>query len=553
MPGKSRNVHPILGLVLLGLVLTTLPLSLSTPAAAQDSILDLRGGDRSGTDRGSRTLGRDHSDRAMKRDTKDHATDRYHGGGHGGVRGGFGAGLGIGIGGAVLEQLMAPPPASNTAEGSKSTSKKNATRNESHAASKASRVDARNTTDKGEPHLSQQPVGGGNNGQSGVPPRGERRFVADEVITEFRPNATQQAIDQIARQYSLTLLESQNFELIGNRLFRWRIGGRSSLRDVIGRLEDERVVASAQPNYIFNLQEDAGAISTDKLGDASQYVLGKLQIGEAHQVATGKNILVAVIDSEIDLKHPDLNATIAKSFDGLGSEQSPHKHGTAMAGAIASHGKLLGIAPGVQLLAARVFDNTPEQAKGASFTIYKGLQWAADNGARVVNMSFSGPADPDLHRFLAAVFKNGLVLIAAAGNAGPDSGPSYPASDPDVIAVTATDNNDSVFKMASRGQYIAVAAPGVEIIALAPGESYQLTTGTSVAAAHVSGIAALMLEHQPTLKPADIRSILMTTAKPLATGKRSDFGAGLVNAYRAVAQPDGKSAGADDGNAEAKK
>ena len=127
------------------------------------------------------------------------------------------------------------------------------------------------------------------------------------------------------------------------------------------------------------------------------------------------------------------------------------------------------------------------------------------------------------------------MLIAAAGNAGPQSEPLYPAADPNVIAVTATDSDDHLFKMANRGRYIAVAAPGVDILALAPGGAYQLSTGTSIAAAHVSGIAALLLERKPSLKPADIRAVLIATAKPPGPPvPDSDFGAGLVSAYRAV-------------------
>ena len=379
-----------------------------------------------------------------------------------------------------------------------------------------------------------------------MPPRGEQRYVPDEVITAFSSSASPQAIDQIARRYNLTRLESQSFPLIGSTFYRWRIGGRRPVADIVGAIEDERIVASAQPNYVFTLQEDATKISSDTRGDAAQYVLRKLQIEQAHQVATGKNILVAVIDSEIDVKNPDLDGTIVRNFNALDGEENPHQHGTAIAGAIAAHGKLLGVAPGAQLLAARAFGDTPGVAKGTSFAIYKSLQWAADNGARVVNMSFAGPADPALHRMLAAAYEKDIVLIAAAGNAGPNSPPLYPAADSSVIAVTATDSNDSLFKMANRGQYIAVAAPGVEILALAPGESYQITTGTSVAAAHASGIAALLLERKPSLKPRDIRAILMTTAKPLGlTGQHSDFGSGLVNAYRAVTSRDGKSLGKD--------
>ena len=153
-----------------------------------------------------------------------------------------------------------------------------------------------------------------------------------------------------------------------------------------------------------------------------------------------------------------------------------------------------------------------------------------------------------MHRMLTAAYEKGIVLVAAAGNAGPKSAPLYPAADPDVIAVTATDSNDGLFNMANRGSYIAVAAPGVEILALAPGDSYQVTTGTSVAAAHVSGIAAMLLEENPSLTPAEVRSIIMSTAKPLGSaGQQADFGAGLADAYQAVTTiQSGKPAGTED-------
>ena len=389
---------------------------------------------------------------------------------------------------------------------------------------------------------------GANVAGSGVPPRTERRYVPDEVITEFSSTATPQSIDLLARRYNLTRLESQAFSLIGVTIYRWHINGRRSVPDTIGAIEDQRIVARVQPNYLFALQEDATRVSARTSGgDSPQYALGKLQIERAHQVATGKNIPIAVIDSEIDMKHPDLEGTIAKSFDALGGDETPQSHGTAMAGAIAAHGKLSGTAVGPRLLAARAFDNTAGGAKATSFAIYKSLQWAADNGARVINMSFAGPADPNMHRMLTAAYDKGIVLVAAAGNAGPNSAPLYPAADPDVIAVTATDSNDGLFKMANRGSYIAVAAPGVEILALAPGNSYQVTTGTSVAAAHVSGIAAMLLEENPSLTPAAVRSIIMSTAKPLGSGgQQTDFGAGLADAYQAVTSLNGKPPGKED-------
>jgi subtilisin family serine protease len=150
-------------------------------------------------------------------------------------------------------------------------------------------------------------------------------------------------------------------------------------------------------------------------------------------------------------------------------------------------------------------------------------------------MSFAGPSDPQLRNALAAAYKKGMVLIAAAGNAGPSSPPLYPGADPNVIAVTATDSRDAVFAGANRGNYVALAAPGVDVFAPAPDGTYQLTTGTSVAAAEVSGIAALLIERNPALTPADVRRILTSTAKRLGPKARDpNYGAGLVNAFDAV-------------------
>jgi hypothetical protein len=459
--------------------------------------------------------------------------------------GGFGRPMMGGAGAMRGRGMMGPRRDSGRAGGSHSTGDRRGTHYEGGAGSRRTIIGRGFNGDSGPIVTDRlQRSGGGNGRGSGVPARGERRFVADEIVVEFSSGATPQAIDQLARRYNLTQLESQSFPMIGSTFFRWRIPRGRSVPDLVGVIEDDRIVASAQPNYVYTLQQDAANSSPSTHGDAAQYVLGKLQVEQAHRVATGKNILVAVIDSEIDAKHPDLDGTVVKSLDELGGEENPPEHGTAIAGAIAAHGKLLGIAPGVRLFAVRAFDDTPGKSKGTSFAIYKSLQSAADGGARVVNMSFVGPADPDLHRMLAAAYAKDMVLIAAAGNAGPDSAPLYPGADPDVIAVTATDSRDGLFKMANRGAYIAVASPGVEIIALAPGRAYQIATGTSVAAAHVSGIAALLLELKPSLKPKDIRAIIMSTAKPHA-----DFGAGLVNAYRAVILLNAKPAGKDDAQA----
>ena len=144
-------------------------------------------------------------------------------------------------------------------------------------------------------------------------------------------------------------------------------------------------------------------------------------------------------------------------------------------------------------------------------------------------------ADPALSRELAAAKAKGAVLIAASGNFGPKSPPQYPAADPNVIAVSATDADDRMFGASNIGPHVAVAAPGVDILLPSPGNDYRLISGTSFSAAYVSGVAALVLQRAPGLTPDAVRKILEQTAKDLGpAGRDPEFGAGLVDAYQAI-------------------
>ena len=248
-----------------------------------------------------------------------------------------------------------------------------------------------------------------------------------------------------------------------------------------------------------------------------------------------------MIDSEIDGAHPDLSGTITNRYDATGVEDSPHAHGTGMAGAIVSHQKLLGVAPGARIIAIRAF-SARANSESTTYNILRGIDWAVDNNVRIINMSFAGPRDPSLERALKAAYDKGVVLVAAAGNAGPRAPALYPAADPHVIAVTATDMDDRLFAGANRGNHVAIAAPGVDILVPAPAGEYQVTTGTSVATAHISGVIALMLERNAKLTPADVRKILLGSAKRL--GPVNMFGAGLVDPVRAVEMSTPRSAAA---------
>ena len=368
--------------------------------------------------------------------------------------------------------------------------------------------------------------------RSGAPPAGERRFVPDEVVVGLPSNLSRQAVDELARRHGLAHVESQSIGLLGTTFHRWRITDRRPVADVIRAIEAEGGVSRAQPNYRYTLQQaQTAAIELEAL----QYALAKLRLPQAHRVATGEKVLVAVIDTRIDAAHPEIAGLVAGSFDATNAAGPPHRHGTAMAGAIVAHARLRGVAPAARVLAIHAFDASGTATDGTTLTILRGIDWAVARGARVINMSFAGPNDPGLARGLAAARQKGVVLVAAAGNAGPKSPPLFPAADPNVIAVTATNADDKLLPAANRGRHIAVAAPGVDIVGPAPGGTYQLSTGTSVAAAHVSGVVALLLGRKPDLTPDAVRRILLSSAADLGPKGRDDqFGAGLTDAYGAV-------------------
>jgi subtilisin family serine protease len=226
---------------------------------------------------------------------------------------------------------------------------------------------------------------------------------------------------------------------------------------------------------------------------------------------------------------------IADTFDAVRAGNSAHPHGTAVAGAIAAHARLKGSAPAARILAAQAFDRGQDRTEGNGFTVAKAIYWATDRGARVINMSFAGMRDPSIEQSMRYARQKGVILVAAAGNKGPLSAPLFPAANPDVIAVTATDQNDKVFPAANRGKHIAVAAPGVELFLPGLNGTYQEISGTSFAAAEVSGAIALLIERKHDLTHDDARRILMSTARDLGPpGFDPHFGAGLVDAYRAV-------------------
>ena len=358
------------------------------------------------------------------------------------------------------------------------------------------------------------------------------RAVQNELVAEIDSALSDSEADALARRHGLERIASQKFPLVLGTVGLFRIIDRRPTDTVRRELAADAGVKSVQPNFRYVLQDQKKTLTE---GDSAQYAVAQLRLPQAHTLARGMNVTIAVIDSGIDVKHPELVNSIADTFDALGSKEGPHVHGTGIAGAIAAHARLMGSAPEARLLAIRAFGGAAGGAESSSYVILKGLDYAVEHGAQIVNMSFAGPKDPLIERGIAATAARGILLVAAAGNAGAKSPPLYPAANPNVIAVSGTDAQERLFAASNRGVHIAIAAPGLDIFLPAPDEKYQITSGTSFSAAYISGVAALIMERNPALKPNDVRAILLKTARDLGAPGRDDlFGAGEADAFAAV-------------------
>jgi subtilisin family serine protease len=269
-----------------------------------------------------------------------------------------------------------------------------------------------------------------------------------------------------------------------------------------------------------------------------QYAVAKLGVPEVHRTNRGEGILVAVIDSGVDAGHPALKGAVLEEFEAVETKKgATDTHGTAVASIIAAREGMTGVAPQAMLLSIKAFapDGKYGRTLGNTYDLLRGIDWAVKKNAKVLNLSFAGPRDPLLQSALHAAAERGVVLVGAAGNKGPKAPPAYPGAYEQVIAATATDAKDRLYKQANRGDYVAIAAPGVDILAAAGKKGYGVTSGTSMAAAYVSGSVALIMQGSPEMTSQDALDRIAGTAQDLGEdGKDPAFGHGLLNVYRAL-------------------
>jgi subtilisin family serine protease len=364
--------------------------------------------------------------------------------------------------------------------------------------------------------------------------RAQSQSVPRQVLIVLDQNQSNDLSNELARRYGLERQQSQRMALLNGRCELYELRGGRSLTPLMVALRRDPRVRLVQTNFRYRAQ----AAAETPHAVLPQYALEKIALPQAHELARGRDVVVAVIDSAIDQTHPDLAGAVSQSFDAVGTpDRSVGFHGTAVAGIIRAQGVLAGAAPQASILAVRAFRmrNAGEAAETTSWTLLRAIEWAVENKANVLNLSFVGPKDEALHFALKTAAGRRVVAVAAAGNNGPKAAPAYPAAYPEVIAVTAVDAKDQRYAEANRGSYIAFAAPGVDVLAPVENGKHSYLTGTSFATAYVSGIVALLLERNRDLDTGSVVELMTAGAEDLGpSGRDEDFGVGRVNAFQAL-------------------
>ena len=238
---------------------------------------------------------------------------------------------------------------------------------------------------------------------------------------------------------------------------------------------------------------------------------------------------IGIIDSSIDRRHNAFANASITTQRFVNNDSPPDAHGTAIASIIASNDpQALGLAPNAQIYAAEVFDHNEQQGEFAStVSLIKALSWLLTQKVSVINISLAGPSNRLLETALTRVREKGVLAIAAAGNGGPMAQPMYPAAYPEVVAVTATDDRGRAFRLANRGEYVDIAAPGVNIRHAQAGGGFAASSGTSYAVPFVTVAAARLL--QSTAEPALMLDSLYASARDIgAPGRDQIYGYGQL-------------------------
>ena len=306
---------------------------------------------------------------------------------------------------------------------------------------------------------------------------------------------------------------------------------------LLDALKNHADVEYAEPDFVA---EAIGTANDPYYTSGSEWHLAKIQAPTAWDITTGTSgVVIAVIDTGANYSHPDLSGKLLVGYDFVNGDSDPsddNGHGTAVSGTAAPATNnsigVAGIAWVNPILPVKVLG---ANGSGTYSGIANGITYAADRGARILNMSLGGTSSSrTLQDAVNYAWNKNCVLIAAAGNNGNNT-PVYPAACSNVVAVSATNSSDTLPTWSNYGSYVDVSAPGESILTLYGADSYAWWSGTSFSSPVTSGTVALMASANPNLSNSQIVDLLLKNSDDLgALGYDVYYGWGRVNAYRAV-------------------
>lgn len=367
-------------------------------------------------------------------------------------------------------------------------------------------------------------------------------YAVDEVVVKFRAPLTNQQLLALRKELQLTVVKHTRQTYI----FRSK---KHKTEELMAYFKSKWNPVYVEPHYLYLTNElptagGAGTTGTivpnDTLYSEYQWNLPKIDTESGWNVTKGsEDIVVAVVDTGVQSDHPDLKGRLVQGVNIVDPSSPPEDdvgHGTHVAGIISAsvnNGEgVAGMTWYTKIMPVKALDSS---GAGSTYSVAEGILWATDHGADVINMSLGNYATAEfLHDALKYAYDHGVVLVAASGNDNTDR-PGFPAAYEEVLAVAATDPDDSRAEYSNYGDYIDIAAPGTSIPSTYPGSRYAALSGTSMASPHVSALASLVRAANPKLTNAEVMDVLRKTAKDLgAQGKDKEFGYGQIDVVAAL-------------------
>lgn len=363
---------------------------------------------------------------------------------------------------------------------------------------------------------------------------GTSHYHVDQVVVKFNNVPSAFDIQQMEREIQGNMIKKLGYTYI----FQSKYMDAKAMMSYF----DKWSPAYVEPHFLYMTNDKAAP--NDALYSEYQWNLPIIETEQGWGITKGKeDVIVAVVDTGVDIDHPDLKGHLLQGYNVFDNQAEPLDdvgHGTHVAGVISAlvnnNEGVAGMTWYNKVLPVKVLD---QSGAGSTYSVAEGIIWAADHGAKVINMSLGNYAEAQfLHDAVKYAYDKDIVLIAASGNDNTER-PGYPAAYPEVFAVAATDSNNEKASFSNYGDYIDVAAPGVNIASTYPPSQYAALSGTSMASPHVAALAALIRSINPLLKNTEVMDIMRQSSQDLGTaGKDTYFGYGLIDVKRALQAAD---------------